>query len=444
MNRDPSSKQCDVDAFADVVRQVRAPLSARQRSAGWQRLRQALVSRRALPDENPSGWWPRRRLRLGLAFALVAILGPVGWLSVKRAGPQPLRYVVSRDSGIGASGAAGGVLSAQTGRVQLLFTDGSRIGMRIGARLTVAALTAKGSDIRLLDGIIDVDVRHQPDTAWTFEAGPYAVHVRGTSFALGWNVTQRRLELRMRSGTVAVAGPGGLPPFAVVGGESVFLDDAGNPLPRADLRDAPAEASAANSPSSQIGTSTQVAHADRNRKVQDHRQEHRQDHLIVRTSLAHAEWAPLLARGDFDAIVEQAKRSGIDVCLGSDTEQNLAALADAARYTHRRDLAQRSLVALRARFPSTDRARDAAFFLARLSESTSGGVGEALSWYERYLREAAGGSYAEEALGREMILLRRNDQNTHARDVAGRYLKAYPHGAYANEAAGLLAEPSVP
>jgi len=164
----------------------------------------------------------------------------------------------------------------------------------------------------------------------------------------------------------------------------------------------------------------------------------------MRPAFAHAEWAPLLAGGDFDAIVEQAKQIGFEVCLGSETEQNLAALADAARYTHRGDLARRSLMALRARFPTTDRARDAAFFLARLSEAGRGGAGEALSWYERYLREAAGGSYAEEALGREMILRRRNDGSAHAREVAGRYLKAYPHGVYANEAASLLEDPSIP
>lgn len=163
---------------------------------------------------------------------------------------------------------------------------------------------------------------------------------------------------------------------------------------------------------------------------------------MARPALAHLDWAPLLARGDFDAIVEQAKQSGVDACLAADTEPNLAALADAARYTHHADLARQSLLSLRARFPATDRARDAAFFLARLSEGRS--ANEALSWYERYLGEAAGGSYAEEALGREMILLGKSEEHVRARSVAERYLGAYPHGIYAHAAALLLGNPSAP
>ena len=154
----------------------------------------------------------------------------------------------------------------------------------------------------------------------------------------------------------------------------------------------------------------------------------------------------LAGAGDFTAIINQARRLGVEACLASDTEHNLAALADAARYTHRNDLARRSLLTLRTRFPSTDRARDAAFFLARLSEAASAAaVPEALAWYERYLEEAPRGSYAEAALGREMLLLGRNGANgARARGVASRYLSAYPHGLYAGEASGLLRNPAAP
>jgi hypothetical protein len=163
---------------------------------------------------------------------------------------------------------------------------------------------------------------------------------------------------------------------------------------------------------------------------------------VQRARSAHPRWAPLLARGDFETIVAQATKAGLELCLGSDTEQNLAALADAARYTHRDDLARRALLALRVRFPATSRARDAAFFLARLGET--GGSG-ALPWYARYLEEAPRGSYAEEALGREMILLgRRREDAARARGVASHYLEAYPRGLYTSEASALLASPAAP
>lgn len=155
----------------------------------------------------------------------------------------------------------------------------------------------------------------------------------------------------------------------------------------------------------------------------------------------------MLAQGDFDAIVAEATRHGLDACLAADGEQNLAALADAARYTQRKDLARRTLQAVRTRFPGSDRARDAAFFLGRLDESAHAQSREALSWYARYLEESPAGSYAEEALGRQMILLgeaRDGADRARARAVAHRYLADFPHGLYAGAASGLVRDPSAP
>ena len=325
--------------------------------------------------------------------------------------------------------------------------------MRAAARLTVAALRSRGSDIRLLDGAIDVDVRHQPDTSWRFVAGPYAVDVKGTSFALGWNAGAKQLQLRMRSGAVALSGPAWA--AAHRGGGRVGLPRRGwkpgerrRPNLAAGRRDAlgrchepvfsapapaPALAPPAPSPPAALATS---APTPRNRREHDHR--------AAPAPLAHGEWAPLVARGDFAAIVDEATRIGVDACLAADTQINLSVLADAARYTHRSELARRSLLALRARFPSTDRARDAAFFLARLTEGTSPGTREALSWYKRYLSESARGAYAEEALGREMILLHRSSASEQTRRAARRYLDAYPHGIYAKEAAVWVETPCPP
>lgn len=445
-------KPARIGAFAEAVRHVEDPLSERQHSAGWYRLRQTLMSRDRA-DEHRTGWWQSRGLRprflLGAIAIAIASLGPLGWVALKRAGPRPIEYVVRGElGGIGSRGVTGGMLSAPSGRVQLLFTDGSQIGMRSGARVTVAALTPRGSDIRLLDGMIDVEVRHQAGAAWTFEAGPYAVQVKGTSFALGWDAAKKRLDLRMRSGAVAVASPAGPPPRMVAGGESLVLDGAGNSIGSVALDDAPAATPAALAALQAVVDASPASRPDRNRggqgQVQDRIQDRIHDRLLARKALGHAEWAPLLARGDFNGIVEQAQESGVRVCLASDTEQNLAILADAARYTHRGELARRSLMALRARFPASDRARDAAFFLGRMSETPSANAREALSWYERYLREAPSGSYAEEALGRAMILLRRSGGGVQARRVAGRYLEDYPHGVYAIDAAGLLADHAVP
>lgn len=438
-----------IEGFAELVRHVPGPLPARQRVAGWQRLHQAMAARQSPHDDaarserGPSWlsvWLSSWRVRTALVLALSTIAIPVGWRIGKRAEPRSLEYVVTGEDGLDVLPATGRVLSSRTGRAQLLFTDGSRIGLHRAARLTVAALTARGSDIRLLDGQVDVDVRHQPDAAWTFQAGPYTVRVKGTSFELGWDAARKHLALRMRNGLVALARPRSGPALVVTGGESVLLDEVGNSL-------APPAGAQLPQPTAPPGGSIPAAggdvggrsHLDRNGKASERR--------LVHSSPAHAEWGALLAQGAFEEIVDQASRTraSLEACLASDTEPNLAALADAARYTHRSELARRALQALRTRFPSTDRARDAAFFLARLSEGPGGGALEALSWYERYLEEAPGGSYAEEALGREMILFgRTTDLHARARGVAGRYLRDYPHGLYTSEATSLLGNPALP
>lgn len=441
MNPESRDKQDRLDALAALVRQDPPPLSARQRSAGWQRLQQAMASRRSLPDESPVGRWRVRGLRLGFALGAVAIAvgAPLAW-RMRTTAPESLRYVVNGDVGIDSRGPGGEILWAPTGGVRLSFSDGSGIGMHPSARLAVVGLKARGSDIRLLDGTVDVDVRHRAGATWTFEAGPYAVHVTGTSFVLGWNAAQRRLELRMRSGLISLAGPTGVAPRAVKGGESVFLDASGGswaPSTPEDRRPAGSAvsgvAAAARSPRLSPAGGAAASLRARLGSSGD------RDQRATRLSRGHADWTALLARGEFDTIVEQAKASGSDEILAVDTAASLAALADAARYTHHADLARRALLAVRARFPATDRARDAAFFLARLSETTGRDPHEALSWYGRYLGAAPGGSYEEEALGREMILFRRSDErSSHARDVARRYVSAYPHGIYASAAAGLL------
>jgi TolA-binding protein len=101
------------------------------------------------------------------------------------------------------------------------------------------------------------------------------------------------------------------------------------------------------------------------------------------------------------------------------------------------DLARQALFGLRARYPGTARASDAAFFLGRLAETPSSSSGAAVTWYETYLRESVQGPYAGEALGREIALLARTDR-ARAQKVAQLYLERFPHGTQAELAKSLL------
>ena len=95
------------------------------------------------------------------------------------------------------------------------------------------------------------------------------------------------------------------------------------------------------------------------------------------------------------------------------------------------------LLSLRARFPGTTRAGDAAFFLGRLAELPPSSSGAAVAWYETYLRESARGPYGGEALGREIALLAHTDR-ARAQKAAQFYLERFPHGTQAELAKSLL------
>ena len=130
----------------------------------------------------------------------------------------------------------------------------------------------------------------------------------------------------------------------------------------------------------------------------------------------------------------EARRSGIAGVLGSAASEDLAALADAARFRKLDHLAGRVLLAQRRRFPGTLRAKEASFLLGRLAESASGRDAEALAWYRRYLHEAPAGEYAAEAMGRMMLVLERQEQTDQAHVVASSYLRRFPQGVYSRAA----------
>ena len=116
------------------------------------------------------------------------------------------------------------------------------------------------------------------------------------------------------------------------------------------------------------------------------------------------------------------------------------ALADAARYAGRTDLAERVLRVQRTRFPGTAAAGAAAFFLGRLADDR-GAAADGLDWYRRYLTEEPEGAYAAEALGREMIGVARLSGRPAARKLAREYLNRFPDGTYLLHARAILQSP---
>jgi len=104
-------------------------------------------------------------------------------------------------------------------------------------------------------------------------------------------------------------------------------------------------------------------------------------------------------------------------------------------------LARRALTTVRARFPGSGQAGKAAFLLGRMAEDGDGDLAGALAWYGRYLDDASGGAFRDEALGRKMAATLRLHGQGRARPLAEEYLRRFPGGSYATPARAILAAP---
>jgi hypothetical protein len=427
------------------------PAAARPEDEALQRLVE--LTRATLNDEATRDHWPvdesglrrvesrarpRGRLRWQavstMAFAaLVLVAAPTAWFAMRR--PGPLTFEVIN----GTVGVAGEILPAQAG-TRIRFSDGSEIALDRDARAQVSDVTRVGARIVLSNGRAHTFFVHKPAARWQVAAGPYVVQVTGTVFDVQWSDDAQAFDVWLQKGSVRVNGPLIGDGIAMTHGQhlrtrvkddKILLDDQ-----RADAPEPPAEAAPAAAP---VPAAAEMGeHAEAGERVEPEvPPEAAPEHIPARVSHPAAKsWSRRMARGDFEAVVEAAERRGIESVLSHGSRNELAALADAARYTRRTRLAARALNAERERFPETAEGREAAFFLGNLAED-GGDRSGAVSWYGRYLREDAAGTYAAQALGRKMLIESRRGSSTAGID-AEEYLHRFPSGSYADAARLIL------
>jgi ferric-dicitrate binding protein FerR (iron transport regulator) len=336
----------------------------------------------------------------------------------------------------GAIDAAGAIVAHADEPAALHFGDGTVIRLGSETRGRLAEVDGRGAHVAIENGSAHVSVVHKPQARWLIDAGPYRITVHGTVFSASWNEAQQRLDVKMERGLISVAGPVTNGPIAVRAGQAltvklkrsqVLLRD----LDRDDVvADTDADADdEVRGPAEEEASAPAVAPAPQPARAR----------LAAKTSRAQRakSWSAALSAGDFDSILEEAERD-LGHALATRGTDDLAALADAARYRRHDDVARRALLAQRRRFAGTPRAADAAFFLGRLDENGGRGHEPALAWYERYLDEAPRGSYVAEALGRKMIAVEELHGAAAARNVAEQYVHRFPRGSYAGAAHALL------
>ncbi len=383
------------------------------------------------------------------------------------------------DVGGGAIVENGYIRGAAHARAPVQFSDGTRIDLAAGARMSVVAPGPHGARLRVEEGAAHFSVKHLPHAAWSVEAGPYVVEVTGTVFDVRWSSAEEIVEVRLQSGSVRVSGPmltehatlrpgqhltahlatrelridengGGAaaptlsvpPPGDSPPPEKVAAPDATAPEELAPPAPAPGQARpSAEAPPAAAARPRPVAPALAGpRAIEKPARRMASVEPRAQEDWAPQRWSDRVSAGDAKGVVAEAVAHGIDAAVSDADAAELVALADAARYAGRTYLAERVLRAQRTRFPGTAAAGAAAFFLGRLADDR-GAAADGLDWYRRYLAEEPRGPYAAEALGREMIGVARLSGRPAARELAREYLERFPDGTYLLHARAILQSP---
>lgn len=400
--REPwASEGAEADALFELARSLDAPSSE---DAPARRFVAAFRAQSDTKAERSRLTMPRQ-WHYGLAF-VAAVSLVLLWF---KAGSLPwsgdaLSYRVS-------SGAvASQLLEARHEPIKLDFSDGTVVTVERATRAHVSETTQRGARFRLDSGKLSFDVvPHAERGNWSVDAGPFQVRVTGTIFTVEWLAAEGSLRVDVTRGHVIVEGAG---QRRELGAGDSFQHREASAATGGVLLEVPA------------ATARAVAAEPPN---------------AVRPALPAAEkersWSDLVAAGQFAAVIDAAHRRGAQACLSACSREDLRALADAARLGNDGQLAERALLAQRARFAGSSDATAAAFLLGRRAEDRR--EPNAIAWYDNYLSEAPQGRFAGDALGRKMLLVAKSDAKRGAA-LAEQYLERFRAGPYAGHARSLL------
>jgi len=413
--------------------------SAREEEQDFERLEQRLASRvRA-----------GRHTRSALIVAVALLVGGGSTWGLRRiwplGGDREISYRVAGGPALRQGPVVAAAASAAPTEVS--FSDGTRMQLEPRSQGRVLGLDRRGGRVALDDGKARVDVRHRPNARWVFQAGPFEVHVHGTAFSVAWSPATTRFDLHMDAGVVSVVGPISGGEIVLRAGESLSVTLDHHQTAPAATTTAPSGRSRSPDGPAPSESPPSVAQArpdlgrDQTRNQTTARRDPAANASLPARGRSFAHWQAELAAGHARAVVADAERLGSARVLESAGSEDLAALADAARYVGNDDLARRTLLAQRRRFASSSRAAQAAFLLGRLEDESAPGAERALAWYDLYLGEAPGGAYAAEALGRKMTVLERARRHDEAVAIAVDYLRRFPRGSYAHAARVLVGAP---
>jgi hypothetical protein len=298
--------------------------------------------------------------------------------------------------GLAPSPGTSQVLATEQESKQVRFSDSSVIELRPYTTLRISVLQSGTVVARLVQGALEVNVHHQERTDYRFQAGDYEVKVVGTAFNLAFEPQPSRFDLNLHEGRVIVDDGAGQT-RVLESGQALHLPGDDGALGSVSL-DSLADHDSTTASAQEPGTSTAPSYRE------------------------------LARKGQFQAIVSAARRSGVDRVLAAKGPAELHELAQAARYTGQVALSEKVFSYLASQHARSSEGRGAAFFRGRLAED-GGRFQQAQRHYHAYLGQG-GGAYAAEALGRELTLVQKLKGPSAARPLAAEYLRRFPRGAY--------------
>jgi hypothetical protein len=371
----------------------------------------------------------RRKARWAVAFAVAASLLLAALVLWPK---RTLHYAVEG----AALGQGGYVAASAESAARIRFADGSMAEVQPGSSMRVMETHAAGARLVLEEGRAELSVAKRAGASWSVEAGPFSILVTGTRFGASWLRVDETLRVELHEGSVVVRGPLLQDGLALRAGQMVVASlregrvQLADETPRKDGTAITAAPPGSSFPSTDPNAATWVDPPAAGLAAP------------AASSSASAEmpppsWSKRVAAGDFAGVLAEADELGVEAVLENRSLDDLLALADAARYGRRGDLARRALMALRRRAPASASARSAAFLLGRHADD-GGSPAAAIPWYEAYLSESPNGTFAAEAAGRRMRAVFRAQGAAAARPLAEGYLRKYPTGPYATTAREIL------